>query len=81
MNSRVKRLGKMSIFLAESLGTGRFGSVFPGKLKDVREEVAIKKMWKERIQIDSNVYVKLNGKSNVIKYYGTDESTDDDKFM
>ena len=81
MNSRVKRLGKMSIFLAESLRTGRFGSVFPGKLKDVREEVAIKKMWKERIQIDSNVYVKLNGKSNVIKYYGTDESTDDDKFM
>ena len=71
----------MSIFLAESLGTGRFGSVFPGKLKDVREEVAIKKMEKERIQIDSNVYVKLNGQSNVIKYYGTDESTDDDKFM
>ncbi len=81
MNSRLKRFGKMSIFLAESLGTGRFGSVFPGKLKDVREEIAIKKMEKERIQIDSNVYIKLNGQSNVIKYYGTDESTDDDKFM
>lgn len=82
MNSPVERtIGRLSLLLDEKLGSGRFGSVFPGRLKDVEEEVAIKKMEKSKILIDSNIYVKLNGKPNVIGYYGTDYSTDDHDFV
>ena len=70
----VQKIGCMNIFSAERLGTGRFGAVFPGKIKDVVEEVVIKRMKKDNIQVDSSVYVKTNGQSNIIGYFGTDES-------
>ena len=69
----------LSIFRTEKLGSGQFGAVFVGKFQDVVEEVAIKRMSKkEKIHIDSNLYLKANSKPNVIKYYGIDYSTDDD---
>ena len=40
------------------------------KLKDVEEEVAIKKMMRRNVRIDSSLYVKINGQPNVINYYG-----------
>ena len=50
------------------------------KLKDVEEEVAIKKMMRRNVRIDSSLYVKINGQPNVINYYGIDDSTYDDAF-
>lgn len=70
----VQKIGRMNIFSAERLGTGRFGTVFPGKIKDVVEEIVIKRMKKDNIQVDSSHYVKTNGQSNIIEYYGIDES-------
>jgi len=81
MNSIVEKVGRLTIFRAERLGTGRFGSVFPGKIKGFVEEVAIKLMEKKKFQIDSNLYVQVNQNPNLIRYYGTDYSTEDDKFM
>ena len=65
----------------ERLGSGRFGSVFPAKLKDVEEEVAVKKMKKKEILVDSSLYRKANGHPNVIGYYGTECSKDVDELM
>ena len=76
----VEEIGQSTVFLKERLGFGRFGSAFAGKLKHVAEEVAIKKMIKGNIQIDSSLYVKTIGQPNVIGYYGTEHSTDD-QFM
>ena len=65
---------------AKELGSGRFSAVILGKFKDFIEEVAIKKMEKKKAQVDSSVYLKANGQLNIINYYGT-ESTDDNEFM
>ena len=74
-------ISRLSLLRDESLGSGRFGTVFPGKLKDVKEEVAIKKMAKIQVQVDTSLYFKLNGQPNVIGYYGIAYSTKDDEFM
>ena len=74
----MENTGQLSIFPTEGLGSGRFGTVFPGKCATVVEEVAIKRMKKEEIQIDSNLYAKANGQPNVIGYYDVDSS---DVFM
>lgn len=75
MNSLVERIGQLSIFHAESLGTGRFGTVFPGKFTGVAEEVAIKKM-KGNVHVNFDTYLKANGHQNIIGYYGTNYSMD-----
>ena len=75
--NRVEVVGNnLSIFRAESVGYGRFGTVFPGKIKDVKEEVAIKRMEKKKVRVDSSLYLKTNGNPNIVNYYGTDYSTD-----
>jgi serine/threonine protein kinase len=76
MNRNVKSQ-LMKILLSERLGSGRFGTVFPGKLKDVPHEVAIKRMEKGRIRIDSGHYYKTNGHPNLIGYYGTNSTNDE----
>jgi len=76
----MENIGRMSFFSAESLGSGRFGTVYPGKFQDFDEEVAIKKMRKKKVQVDSNLYVKTNGQQNIINYYGT-EITEQDEFV
>jgi serine/threonine protein kinase len=76
MNSPVENIGRLSIFSAECLGSGRFGSVFPGKFLDVDEEVVIKKIEKSKVQVDSDAYLKANGQQNIVNYYTTDYSTD-----
>jgi len=81
MSSRVTEIGQLSIFRDERLGSGRFGSVFPGKFKDIEEEIAVKKMKKKEVVIDFSLYRKVNGHPNVIGYYGTECSTDADEFM
>ena len=65
----------------ERLGSGRYGSVFPGKFLHFPKEVAIKKMEKTKVRVDSRLYVKLNGQPNVIGYYGSSNSTDDLEFV
>ena len=83
MTSSAEKIGThFSILRAERLGIGRFGTVFPGKLKDVAEEVAIKRMEKTNVRVDFGLYVKANEHPNIITYYGTDYSRDeDDEFM
>ena len=76
----MEKVGQLSILLAERLGTGRFGSVFQGKFTNVAEEVAIKKMEKKKVQVDSSFYIKANGYPNIIGYYGT-ETMDGNEFM
>ena len=53
----------------KELGSGRFGAVILGKFKDFNEEVAIKKMEKKKVQVDSSLYLKANGQLNIINYY------------
>jgi len=80
-DANVKYIGRMNIFSAERLGTGRFGSFyFPRKFKNVDGEVAIKRMDKKLARVDTTLYLKANGQPNIIYYYGT-ESTDQDEFM
>ena len=79
MMSPMAKIGQLSILCAESLGSGHFGSVFPGKITNVVEEVAIKRMKKDEIEIDSSLYTRANGQPNVIGYYDTDDDTN--KFM
>ena len=76
----MENIGRMSFSSAERLGSGRFGTVYPGKFQDFDEEVAIKKRWKKNVQVDSNLYVKTNGQQNIINYYGT-EITEQDEFV
>ena len=79
MNRDMNNSSRLKILFAEKLGSGRFGSVFPGRLKNFTEEVVIKRMERENIRIDSSVYRKAKGQPNVIGYYGTN-STDDVQF-
>ena len=74
-------ISRLSIFSDERLGSGRFGSVFPGKLKHVEEEIAVKKMKKKEVLVDFSLYRKADGHPNVIGYYGTECSTDADELM
>jgi serine/threonine protein kinase len=69
---------QLSIFRNERLGAGRFGTVFPGQINKITEEVAIKKMQKEKVRVDSSLYLKLNECPNVVNYYGTHELKDDE---
>jgi len=66
----------MSIFRSERLGTGRFGTVFPGKIKNATEEIAVKRMEKRKIRVVSSLYIKANECPNIVNYYGTHESKD-----
>ena len=77
MNSRIERIGRLSILWDERLGSGRFGSVFPGKCKDVQEGVAVKRMEKKKINIDTSLYLKAKRHPNIIGYYET-ETMDDE---
>ncbi len=74
-------ISRLSLLRDESLGSGRFGTVFPGKLKDVAEEVAIKKMAKIQVKVETSLYSKSNGQPNLIGYYGIAYSSKDDEFM
>jgi len=77
ISSKMERVGEMSVFHTQKLGLGRFGTaVFIGKYNErtVAEDVAVKKMVKGKIQIDSSLYLRANGQQNVIKYYGTHET-------
>ena len=76
-NDKVEQVGELSVFRAERLGSGRFDTiVFMGKHNErtAPEDLAVKKMDKGKIQIDSSLYIKANGQPNVIKYYGTHET-------
>jgi len=77
MNGTVEKIGELSVFHAERLGTGRFGTaVFIRNYNEgiAAEDVAVKRMEKDTIQIDSSVYIRANGQPNVIKYYNTHET-------
>ena len=74
---KVEKVGDLSVFHTERLGSGRFGTtVFIGKYNErtAAEDVAVKRMEKDTIQIDSKVYIIANGQPNVIKYYDTHEA-------
>lgn len=81
MNGTSEKIDELSVFHAERLGTGRFGyGVFMGKYNQgiAAEDVAVKRVEKDQIKIDSILYLKANGQQNVVKYYGTHET--DPKF-
>ena len=73
---KVTKVGQLSIFRAERLGSGRLGGVFTGKIKDVKEEIAIKRMMKKKVRVDFSLCLKTNGNPNIITYYGTDYYSD-----
>ena len=75
MSSAVKDIGWLNIFRDERLGSGRFGRVFTGKLKFVALDIAVKRMKKKLVKVDSNLYLKANEHPNVIGYYGIECST------
>ena len=67
------KIGQQLILYPEKdLGRGRFGAVFTGKFKTVK--VAVKKMKKKEIQIDSILYFQAGGHPNIVNYYGTEET-------
>ena len=77
MEQTVSELSVFQVFQAKRLGSGRFGTaVFMGKYNDgiAIDDVAVKRMEKDKILIDSSFYRRANGKPNVIKYYGTHET-------
>ena len=77
ISGKIERVGELSVFHTQKLGLGRFGTaVFMGKHNErtAAEEVAVKKMDKGKIQIDSSLYLRANGQQNVIKYYSTHET-------
>ena len=79
MNSRVEKIGRLSLLRDERLESGRYGSVFPGKCQGVEEEVAIKRIKKkDNIRIDSNLYIMAKGQRNIINYYAADYSMSDE---
>ena len=73
-STSVEAIGELSIFRSESLGSGRFGTVFAGQFAN-RVDVAIKRMEKSQTKVDSNLYLKANGLPNLIEYYAIN-STD-----
>ena len=73
-----ENIDELSIFRSERLGTGRFGTVFPGKIKNVTEEIAFKRMEKKKVRVVSSLYIKANECLNIVNYYGTHESKDDE---
>ena len=74
----MEKIGQLSFCQDDLLRRGRFGSVHEGKFKDCIK-VAVKRMRKKDIQVDSNVYLKASGHPNIVDYYGTGES--DNGFM
>ena len=53
MDGIVEKVGQLSIFRAERLGTGRFATVFPGKFQDVSKEIVIVRAPKGAFIIDN----------------------------
>jgi len=79
-NKHADKIGPSINFCGnERLGSGRFGPVFFGRFTDISQnlDVAIKRMRSDKMQVDSSLYVKANGKQNIIKYYGTHCSLDE----
>jgi hypothetical protein len=76
MTRQLEKIGQLSFSRADCLGSGRFGKVFIGKLTsdDGVIDVAIKRMEKEKIIVESIILPKVNGHPNVINYYTIDES-------
>ena len=73
----VSELSVFQNFQAKRLGLGRFGTaVFMVKYNDgiAVDDVAVKRMEKDKVQIDSSFYRRANGQPNVIKYYCTHET-------
>ena len=78
MNMEKVGQGQLSICRSKCLGSGRFGKVFPGRFKDA-VDVAVKRIEKELVQVDSNLLLTVNGHPNIRNYYDTDET--DPEFM
>ena len=70
--SKMKKIGQLSFCLDGWFRRGRFGSVFVGRFNNSLK-VAVKKLEKE-ITVDSSVYLKVNGHSNIVEYYATEGS-------
>ena len=66
-------IGHLSICRTKYLGSGRFGKVFPCKYKGV-VDVAVKRMEKELVQVDSNLLLMTIGHPNIVNYFDTDET-------
>jgi len=70
---QLENVGELSFSRADCLGSGRFGKVFTGKLNNDMK-VAIKRMEKEKTQVDSILLLKARSHPNIIDFYVTDES-------
>ena len=70
---QLENVGQLSFRRSDCLGSGRFGKVFTGKfINDM--EVAIKRMEKEKTQVDLILLLKARKHPNIIDYYTTEES-------
>ena len=68
-------IGHLSYRKAYHLGTGKYGKVFHGQYKNAIP-VAIKRMEKGRMKVDSIIYNIANGHPNIIHYFYTNEDAD-----
>ena len=69
----MEKIGKLSFAPEDNwVRRGRFGTDFVGRFNSLIK-VAVKRMRKKDIQVDSSVYLKASGHQNIVSYYGTGE--------
>ena len=68
----MEKIGKLSFAPDDNwVRRGRFGTVFAGRFNS-SIKVAVKRMIKKDIQVDSGIYL-ASGHQNIVDYYGTGE--------
>ena len=65
----LEKIGKITFSRSERLGKGQFGCVFKGKYGKDLIDVAVKRLVKDETMVDSSLYCKAEGHTNIIKFF------------
>jgi len=67
-----KSIGKLIVYLNESLGEGSYGKVFQGLFEN-KVKVAVKRIDKSKVQFDEqDILIKVDTHENIVRYYCTE---------
>ena len=66
----MEKIGELTFFRSDLIGSGRFGWVFRGKLTDA-VDVAVKRIEKRLVHVESKDYLMAHKHPNIIRYFAT----------
>ena len=73
-----KSIGKLIVYLNESLGEGSYGKVFRGLFEN-RVKVAVKRIDKAKVQFnEQDILMKVDKHEYIVRYYCTEIDRFDD---